>query len=226
MAYLGNLVLILLLTVSAFGQDLSAPHQTSGLPEPGKAVGVAISNTAGRWLVVRAAPFEIVTDLRTVVDSSQSYVIWQGTKGIYTAVLIPTIAEAPLEFATVTLGEVSPDPGPEPDPSPKPPPGKRQVMVIEEKDQRTPAIALVQQKLQDYCAEKGHEWVLIDDDTVDQQGRRPERLQFFLSEMQKSNINTPAIVVAVQWQGKEHFGLRPLPSNVDQAIKIVQEYGG
>lgn len=221
MEWVGSAIMALAMSVAAWSPT---PGKTTGLPEPGKAVGVAITDTPGRWLVLRAEPFEIVTELRTVRGEKENYVFWQGTAGKYTAVLIPSDEAAPLEFAAVTLGGSGPNPNPNPDP--EPPPGKRQVLIIEEKDARTAQIAMTEQVVQDYCKSKGHDWHLIDDDTVDETGKTPERLKLFLSEMEKLKIKPPAIVVSANWQGKEHYGLQALPSKGEDAIQVIKQYGG
>lgn len=109
----------------AFACCCRASAAISVLPDaPDQAAAVATSQTAGRWMVFRAAPFGVVTDVRILTDSATgvSACVFQGPAGAYAVVLIPNDQASPIETAEVILDGVAPNPDPDPNPGPTPGP--------------------------------------------------------------------------------------------------------
>ena len=199
-------------------------------PPDGQAVGIVTSQTEGRWMVFRAAPFGVVQSKPCTVGGVNGC-MWFAESGVFTAVLVPSDQTAPFEFGTVNLGpnpdpDPDPDPDPGPDPIPPPPPGKRLVLVVEEKDNRTPEQALIYQQLKSYAASKNHVWRLLDDDTVDEDGRPVERLERYLKWFTEEGIALPALVVAVTVDGKEQAWATTVPNDSQAAIDWIKKWGG
>lgn len=196
-------------------------------PPDGQAVGIVTSDTPGRWMVFRAAPFGVVSSQPCTVAGVNGC-MWFAEGGLFTAVLVPNDQALPFEFGTVNLGGNDDDGDDDdgPDPLPPPPPGQRLIMVVEEKDHRTVNQAFIYQRLKEYSGAKSHTWRLLDDDTVDEAGRPIERLQRYLEWLQQDGVQLPALIVAVKVNGEEKAWATTVPDTYDAAVKFVQEHGG
>jgi len=193
--------------------------------KPGLHAVVAESPTPGRWMVVRAAPFGFVQNKQYLIEGG-SLCVFEAEAGTYGIVLIPTDATKPLETAEVKLTGGSDDGDDGDDDGDTPPPGKRTVVIVRESENDTPAQALVHQKVQEYCEEKGHTYRLVDDDAVDASGQQPAWLREYLDLITKQGVTEPAMVVVADWNGKRYATAKALPTDAAAAVKVIQELGG
>jgi hypothetical protein len=207
-----------------------AAAEVNVYPPDGESVGIVTSDTPGRWMVFRAAPFGVVSSQQCTVGGVDGC-MWTAEGGLFTAVLVPNDQALPFEFGTVNLGkdDGDDDDGDDddgPDPPKPPPPGPRLVMVVEEQTERTPELGLAYQRLQDYCQANNHVWRLVDDDTVHPDGSSVERLQRFLDWFKEQGWEVPVLVVAVKHEGQEKAWGVPFPKSSDAAIEFVKTHGG
>lgn len=216
--FLAGVILLAAVVNEACGDITVQPSK------PGMHTVVAQSPTPGRWMVVRAAPFGFVQSRQYLIEGG-SLCVFETTAGVYGVVLIPTDTTKQLETAEVKLTGGGDD-GDDGDDDTKPPPGKRTVVIVRESENDTPAQALVHQKIQEYCKEKGHVYRLVDDDTVDTGGQQPAWLREYLDLITKQGVTEPAMIVVADWNGKRYATAKALPKDATAAVKVIQELGG
>lgn len=154
------------------------------LPSAGEAVGCVVSETPGKWVIFSADFLPV----QPRIFEGGKVCVFQGPAGRYAVLRIPPGNEQP-EVSIVVLGgapapvppqpipPVPPEPKPpEPTPPPNPPiAGPRQVLILRESADDSPALSRLIVSLQggkgrDYLKSKGHACFVLDVD--DAQGAK------------------------------------------------------
>jgi hypothetical protein len=126
----------LALAVLFFFIATTAWGQIKTLPDGGRLLGYAASETPGVWAVFASGFLEVKP---TVIDGGKA-IVWQGPPGEYGVVFFTDLTSPAVITRVVLGGDVTPVPPPKPDP-PTPTPGERWAVIWEETSQRTPAQA-------------------------------------------------------------------------------------
>jgi hypothetical protein len=210
----------------------SALAEVKVYPPADQAIGAVTSETIGRWVVFRAAPFGVVAS-QPITLGGDPGCMWTGDAGTYTAVLVPDDTGAGIETGTVVLGGgVKPEPDPAPEPKPEPdPPGPRKVIVIAEEDNQTAYREVAIDALREYALDNDHEYRLFDPNEKDSSGGTPPLLEEYLREAE--SVGLPAILV-IDRKGEVAVAKFPDAGRTvvsaktagNKAIAVVKESGG
>jgi hypothetical protein len=188
-------------------------------PPTDQAIGAVTSDTVGRWIVFRAAPFGVVPS-QPITLGGDPGCLWTGSAGTYTAVLIPNDVSVGYETGTVVLGG---SPEPDPDPDPDPDVEVDTVVVISEQTDQTAYREVSIRMLREWVIEQGHGYRLYD---PDQAAASP-----YLEEA--TRVGLPAIIVL---SGDDVVVAKQFPASGntvttgkaagEAAVTIVKEAGG
>lgn len=102
--------------------------------------------------------------------------------------------------------------------------GPLYIVVVKEASKQTPEEAALynSQKLADYIKQKGHSWLVVDQD-ITGADKVPERLKPYLDRAKGKTL--PFAIIVDKKTGKEIMK-ETVPLNDDEAIKLLQKAGG
>lgn len=218
------------------------------LPTTGKSVGVVTSETAGKWVVFA----EGFLPVSPKILEGGKVCVFEGPAGRYAVLRIPPGNEQP-EVSIVVLGGAAPSPPsppifppvvppappvpPKPDPPPSPEPprpdptpaGPRQVLILRESADDTPAIGRLIVSLQggkahDYLKSKGHGCFVLDADAKDESGQPDANVARWKLVL----AGVPMPIVAVLHTNGKLLGWKTIATTdtADNVLTFLKEHGG
>lgn len=238
MSRLASLAIAMLLCSTAAAQvtaKIEGPDQT----EPGNLVVLTVGDSKAdvfKWVLIGAPPSSFAP-----FDGGRSCVFARGVPGEYRFVLVAggpgtdgklsvAIAEKVL---TVRGALPTPNPTPGPGPSPQPTPGpvttgKKLAVILRESADQTPemarmVVALRTGPTQQYVASKGHQLLILDKDSKDENGQPPATLAKAMQATQGKPL--PQLVIIDQATGAV-LSAEPLGSNADYVVEALKKAGG
>lgn len=190
----------------------------------------------------------------TVIPSSKDFYVDTGGKvaylagksGTFTVVLVGIDGEnVSIDTHTVTIGGPLPPtpvpptpipPGPTPPtpvpPGPTPPvvEGKRALLIIRESADATPAMARLITALRNpphsvYLKDKGHTLSILDDDSVDKDGRPTPAVEAWRAQFKDLPLPVLFVIDAAQGNHIHKQSLAPTATAGD-VIEVLKKFGG
>lgn len=230
-------LMVALLLCSPLAAQVTAKIDGPTETEPGNLVVLSVGDSKAdvfKWVLIGAPPSSFAP-----FDGGRSCVFARGIPGEYRFVLIAggagtdgKLAVAVAEKTLVVRGALPP-PNPTPGPGPTPTPGpvtngRKTAVILRETADQTPemarmVVALRTGPTQSYLSSKGHQLLILDKDSKDENGQTPETL----AKVQQATAGKPLpqLVILDQATGAVQ-SVEPLGSNPDFVVELIKRTGG
>lgn len=237
MSQIASLVVALLLC-SPLAAQVTATIEGPAERRPGVLVILDASQSKAqklKWVMIGAPPDAFFT-----FEDGRKCVFSWDIPGEYRFVLIAAgpdkdgqlgIAIAEKTVKLVGPAPIPPNPTPGPGPTPTPGPvtsGKKTAVILRETADQTPEMARMVVSLrtgptQSYLSSKGHQLLILDKDSKDENGQVPATL----ARVQQATAGKPLpqLVILDQATGAVQ-SVEPLGSNPDFVVELIKRTGG